>query len=118
MAKPGLEETTKGARDAMAGAHRRRPVVVFLFVLVALGLVLDGVAGERGWLANRRARLQYEAAVQALESARQENEALREEARRLREDPAAIEEAARRDLGFIKPGEKVFIVRDVVKDKK
>ena len=46
-------------------------------------------------------------------SLRTENARLREEARRLREDPAAIEEIARRELGLIKPGEKLFIVRDV-----
>ena len=34
-------------------------------------------------------------------------------ARRLREDPAAIEEIARRELGLIKPGERVFILKDV-----
>ena len=42
-----------------------------------------------------------------------ENAQLREEARRLREDPTAIEELARRELGLIKPGEKVFIIKDV-----
>ena len=30
----------------------------------------------------------------------------------LREDPTAVEAVARQDLGLIKPGEKVFIVRD------
>ena len=39
---------------------------------------------------------------------------MREEARRLREDPSAIEELARQELGLIKPGEKLFIVKDVV----
>ena len=38
---------------------------------------------------------------------------LRETARRLREDPAAIEEIARRELGLIKRGERVFIVKDL-----
>jgi cell division protein FtsB len=37
---------------------------------------------------------------------------LREEARRLREEPSAIEEIARRELGLIKPGEKLFIIRE------
>jgi cell division protein FtsB len=36
---------------------------------------------------------------------------LREEARRLREDPAALEEAARRDLGLLRPGETLVVVR-------
>jgi cell division protein FtsB len=39
---------------------------------------------------------------------------LREEARRLREDPTAVEEIARRELGLIKPGERLFIVKDLV----
>jgi len=37
-------------------------------------------------------------------------------ARRLREDPSGIEDQARRELGLIKPGEVLFIVKDV--DKK
>ncbi|MGH9219038.1 MAG: FtsB family cell division protein, partial [Vicinamibacterales bacterium] len=49
----------------------------------------------------------------SLERARAENAQLREAARRLREDPAAIEEAARRELGLIKPGEVLFIVKDI-----
>ena len=44
---------------------------------------------------------------------RAENARLREEVRRLEEDPAAIEEIARRDLGLIRPGEKLFIVKDL-----
>ena len=43
---------------------------------------------------------------------RAENARLREEARRLREDPDAIEEIARRELGLIRRGEKVFIIKD------
>ena len=37
-------------------------------------------------------------------------------ARRLREDPSAIEEQARRELGLIKPGEVLFIVKDISKN--
>jgi cell division protein FtsB len=36
-------------------------------------------------------------------------------ARRLRDDPAAIEEQARRELGLIKPGEVLFIIKDISK---
>ena len=42
-----------------------------------------------------------------------DNARLRDEARRLREEPAAIEEVARRELGLIRPGETVFIIKDV-----
>ena len=36
--------------------------------------------------------------------------------RRLTDDPKAIEDAARRDLGMMKPGEKVFMLRDLKAD--
>ena len=49
----------------------------------------------------------------AIAHERAENAHLADLARRLREDPDAIEEIARRELGLIKPGEKVFIVKDV-----
>ena len=44
---------------------------------------------------------------------RAENAGLRLQAQRLREDPSAIEELARQELGLIKPGERLFIVKDV-----
>jgi len=87
-------------------------------LLAALVLVLDGIAGERGWLANRRAAAQYRAAAQALEAARAHNAVLREEATRLKSDRGAIEEEARRQLGVMRPGEKVFIIRDAEKPGK
>jgi len=59
------------------------------------------------------ARRQYRALEKSLAVARTENARLREQGRRLREDPAAIEELARRELGFILPGERLFIIRDV-----
>ena len=49
---------------------------------------------------------------------RAENARLREQARRLRDDPAAVEEIARRELGLIRPGEKVFIIKDLPQPSK
>ena len=84
-----------------------------LLIFVAVVIVADGIVGERGLLARMRARKEYDALAAALGRQRAENARLREDARRLREDPAAIEEIARRELGLIKPGEKVFIVKDL-----
>ena len=58
------------------------------------------------------ARKQHQAAEAALDRLRAENAALRSQAKRLKEDPSAIEEAARRELGMIKDGELVVIVKD------
>jgi cell division protein FtsB len=42
-----------------------------------------------------------------------ENALMLEQTRRLRDDRDALEETARRDLGLMKPGEKLFIVKDL-----
>ena len=73
---------------------------------------IDAVVGEKGLLALMRARQEYRVLEQSLHAVRTENQRLREQARRYREDPATIEELARKDLGLIKPGEKLFIIRD------
>jgi cell division protein FtsB len=91
----------------------RRRIVQALLLFVASIIVIDGLVGDRGLLATRRAQRDYDAAVAALARQRAENARLREEARRLREDPAAIEEIARRELGLVRRGEKVFIIKDV-----
>lgn len=76
-------------------------------------LVIDALVGDKGLLAMIQARQEYRALEQSLADVRDENMRLRDEARRLREDPSAVEELARRELGLIKPGEKLFIIRDV-----
>jgi cell division protein FtsB len=92
---------------------RNRRLVHWLLLFVASLIVVDGLVGERGLLAMFRARHEYDELSGTIARQRAENARLREEARRLTDDPAAIEEVARRDLGLIKPGEKVFIVKDV-----
>ncbi len=79
---------------------------------LAVVLVIESLFGSRGLSAMFDARRQYESAAADLDRLRAENQQLRVEVKRLREDPDAIEEAARRDLGYLAPGEKVFIIRD------
>ncbi len=76
-------------------------------------LVMESLIGNRGFLAMLQARQQYNQLQQTIDRERAENARLAEEARLLREDPATIEDVARRELGLMKPGEKVFIVRNV-----
>lgn len=95
----------------MARTGRRIARYVFGFVTVVL--VIDAIVGEKGLLTLLKARRDFGAVEQSLQRARDDNAQLREDARRLREDPTAIEELARRELGLIKPGEKLFIIRDI-----
>jgi cell division protein FtsB len=107
----------KAHKAPSAAPGRTVRVVHWALLFVASLIVLDGLVGERGLLAMLRARHQYDELSATIARQRAENARLREEARRLKEDPNAIEEIARRDLGLIKPGEKVFIVKDVAPAK-
>ncbi len=82
-------------------------------LLIGCLFAIDALVGDKGLLAGIRARQQYRALEASVASARAENARLIEEARRLREDPATIEEVARRDLGLIRPGETLFIIKDI-----
>ena len=82
-------------------------------VLLAVAIIIDAIVGDRGLLAMLRARDQYEQNEAALQQQRADNARLREESERLTSDPAALEELARGELGLMRPGEKVFIVKDL-----
>ena len=85
----------------------------YLVLAVGCVLIVDALVGDRGLLAMLKARQQYRTLETSLVRSRAENARLREQARELREDPNAIEEIARRELGLIRPGEKLFIIKDV-----
>jgi cell division protein FtsB len=87
--------------------------VRLLLLAFAIVVVVDALVGDQGLLATRRAQREYDNLAAANARQRADNARYREEIRRLKEDPKAIEEAARRDLGLIRPGEKVFILKDL-----
>jgi len=100
------------AESAKRPARNRR-IVQLLLIFIAVVIVADGVVGERGLLAMMRARQEYDTLAATIARQRAENAHLREQAHRLKDDPTAIEEVARRELGLIKPGERVFIIKDI-----
>ena len=105
--------TDTSTTAAMQSRQRRGRIVRYLIVAVGCVLIIDALVGDRGFLAMLKARQQYRAVETSLAGARADNAQLRERARQLREDPQAIEEIARRELGLIRPGEKLFIIKDV-----
>ena len=109
---PADAPTPAPASPPIRSAGRGRRIVRFALFFFTIVVLVDAVVGENGVLALLQARRMYAAVERALQQARDDNSMLRETARRLREDRSAIEAVARRDLGLIKPGEKVFIIRD------
>jgi cell division protein FtsB len=76
-------------------------------------LVVDALVGDKGLLETVRARKEYAEVAASLNALRQENQRLRNRIQGLTDDPATIESVAREDLGLIRPGELVFVVKDV-----
>ena len=101
----------RAATPVVPQAKRRRTLQMLL-VFVTLVLVINALVGERGLMETLRARRQHQELVGSIERLRTENARLRDEARRLRTDPATIEALARQELGLIKPGEMLFIIKD------
>ncbi len=81
--------------------------------LVLVLAVVDGVFGERGLLNNVPLRQRNANRQVAIDELSRANETLTEDIRRLREDPSAIEELARGQLGLIRDGELLIIMRDI-----
>ena len=98
------------ARRALGGFR----ALVIVFSLTVSFVVIDAFAGDRGLAALVRTRQEQDRLAAEVAAKQRENARLREQIRRLSgEDPSAIEEIARRELGLIRPGERLFIIHDV-----
>lgn len=96
--------------------ERRRRLVRYALLVVSGVLMVNALFGERGYLATLQARQEQQRLEGALQAIRLENARLADDARRMKQDPQALEEAARRDLGLIRPGETLITIRDRTKD--
>ncbi len=71
-------------------------------------LSLASVADARGFRRYLLLRQDVEALQERNRALAQQNEILLREINALRKEPAALERAAREELGYVKPGELVF----------
>ena len=101
--------TSRGSRPQAADG--RRWWVKYGIAFVFAVLVVNAVAGERGYLELKRLEQRHADAVARLAALRADNASLQASIRRMRTEPTAIEEAVRRQLGYSKPGELVFTVK-------
>jgi cell division protein FtsB len=89
-----------------------RRALTFLLVFAAVVLLADALVGERGLVATTRARRVSDELAEKVERLRRDNRQLRDRAKRLREDPTTIESLAREELGLIRQGEVLVVVKD------
>jgi cell division protein FtsB len=111
------ERPTTGVRvrprpDAARDGHTGRRIAWVLAFVFGL-LLVNAIVGDHGYLAAVRARHERDAMQAAVAALRLENQHLQQEGRRLQTDPSAIADAAQRELGFVKPGETLVVIRDV-----
>jgi cell division protein FtsB len=119
-ARATASTTTGTANDSFASDETlpklppRRPEQVWLGrALCFAGCVLaaNALIGERGLSETLRAREAFRAGVADLSRLQYENAQLAEEIRRLRQDSGTIESLARQELGLIKPGEVLVVIK-------
>jgi cell division protein FtsB len=108
-AAPRRRRRRQTAEEVRSG---RRSVAMWCLSILFAVLAVSSVIGENGYIATLRARKEERDLLSSLARIRLDNQRLQQDAARLREDPAALEEAARRELGFVRPGETLVIIRD------
>jgi cell division protein FtsB len=113
MPVPGPVRARRPFRPAHEVRQRRRRLVGYALLAGSCILMVNALLGENGYVATVRAQRDYSELSAALAAERRKTEELREQIDRIRRDPRALEGEARRQLGLIRPGETLVIIRDV-----
>ena len=92
--------------------RRPRPWLAWGLAIFTTVVLVEAVFGDAGYFARVRAGAKYERHVARLTAIRQDNAELQRRARRLAQDRAAIEAAAREELGLLRRGELLFLITD------
>jgi cell division protein FtsB len=105
--RSGLLHRQIARRDRISAWVRRALIFATACVIV------NSLFGDAGLAAKMRARRNYAVAEDQLRRLRNENAGLRQQVRRLESDTREIEDVARKELGLIRPGEVIFVVKTV-----
>jgi cell division protein FtsB len=90
---------------------KRKALSLAIFLIAAASL-LNALFGDRGLLELLRARQEIESLDREIAALRETNQALLEEIRDLKSSPLAVERLARENMGLVKPGEMVLLIRE------
>jgi cell division protein FtsB len=91
---------------------KRRRMVTYALLAGATVLMVNALVGEHGYMATLRAQRDADAITEDIEKTKAQSRELKEQTDRLLHDPAALEEAGRRDLYLIMPGETVVYIHN------
>lgn len=94
--------------------RRREPRwLPWVLAFTACALALNALIGERSFAESRRRQQQLARAADELGRLRRDNATLRERIARLEQDPHTVEAIARGELGLMRRGEILFLIKDV-----
>ena len=111
-APAGSQRARRRTRSGFEVSERRRKLFRYGLAAGIALLLVNAIVGENGYLAGIRARRDRAALAAEVAKVQQENRQLSDLGKRLKDDPATIEDAARRELGLVRAGETLVIVRD------
>jgi len=103
------------ARRRLVGieAHQRRQSQIrYGLLFISAAFMINALVGDNGMLATMKARKQAQTIQRQLNALREDNQRLKIEMTRLKNDPSAVEEEARKNLGLIRPGETLVVIKD------
>ena len=90
----------------------RKKAAILASIIVVVGLLVGSLFGDRGLLQLVSQRERADALAREIEQLKADNSRLAAEIGALRTDPSAIERLAREELGLVRPGETVFVIRE------
>ena len=97
-------------------AERLQRAVRYAVGALLLLVFMNGIFGDNGFLAMRRARADTEKLRKEIQQLNEENQHLTGDVRALKTDPAAVERVAREDMGLAREGELVFRLPDTAQN--
>ncbi len=110
------ETTPARSRRRVRPVHeireRRRRLVAWALVFGSFVLLINGLFGDHGYLAAVRMRQEYGTLAEQVGRLRSDNQKMLQDIESLKHDPEALEEAARRQLGLVRPGETLIIIHN------
>jgi cell division protein FtsB len=98
--------TISAACDVFSIGRRRAATIAA--ALLALGVAFHVVFGANGLTAYQHKRHETQLLAQQMQDLQRQNDQLRDHVVRLQSDPEAIEQQAREELHYTRPGEVVY----------
>jgi len=105
-------------RKTRSGQTRSYRGAILALLLVWVALVVHEIYGERGYLALRREKREYDSLQQEVRRLQEENQQLQRRIEALKSDPKAIERIARDQMHMARPGERIYTLPEKDKDPK